>query len=144
MNYKFDNFNNDWLVNLSNIDIPDKKKYILQLGQLFNLPNIVTNKDKIMFEFIKHIENNIIKLDDRTKNLIRKDSIPILNSIKYSSPNSSIDTLLNLGLKELKLFVTNHPNLLITRADKGNTTIILTINDYIYKIYEILSDNNTE
>jgi len=97
-----------------------------------------------MFEFIKHIENNIIKLDDRTKNLIRKDSIPILNSIKYSSPNSSIDTLLNLGLKELKLFVTNHPNLLITRADKGNTTIILTINDYIYKIYEILSDNNTE
>ena len=47
------------------------------------------------------------------------------------------------GLKELKQFVANHPNLLITRADKGNTTVILNLKNYNDKMYEILSDNNT-
>ena len=74
MNYKFDKSNNNWLINLTDLKILDKVKYILQLGQRFNLPNIVTNKEKITGEFIKHIENNIFKLDERTKNLIRKDN----------------------------------------------------------------------
>ncbi|KYN41743.1 hypothetical protein ALC56_03886 [Trachymyrmex septentrionalis] len=95
------------------------------------------------FEFIKHIENNIFNLDDRTKNLIRKDIIPVLNNIKYKLPNSTIDSIIKHGLKELKVFLTNHPSLLITRADKGNTTVILTTKDYLDKMHDILSDNNT-
>ena len=95
------------------------------------------------FEFIIHIENNIFNLDDRTKNLTRKDIILILNSIKYKLPNSTIDSIIKHGLKELKVFLTNHPSLLITRADKGNTTVILTTKDYLDKIHDILSDNDT-
>jgi len=49
-------------------------------------------------EFIEHIENNLIKLDDKTKNSIRKEIIPMLNNIKYSSINS-IDLLIKQGLK---------------------------------------------
>ena len=113
------------MINLSNIDIPENAKSILQLGQRFNLPNNVTNKEKITIEFIKRIENNLIKLDERTKNSIRKEIIPILNNIKFSFPNNSKGTLIKNGLKELKQFVANHPNLLITRVDKGNITIIL-------------------
>ena len=46
-NYNLNNINNDWLINLSNTDIPDKAKFLLQLGQCwFNLSNNVTNKEK--------------------------------------------------------------------------------------------------
>ncbi|KYN44325.1 hypothetical protein ALC56_01239, partial [Trachymyrmex septentrionalis] len=51
--------------------------------------------------------------------------------------------LLKHGLKELKEFVANHPNLLIIRADKGNITVILTIIKYNDKMHKILSDINT-
>ena len=141
--YKFDNVNRDWLVNLTDIDIPDNVKYILQLGQRFNLPNTVTNKGKMTCEFIKHIESNILKLDEQTKNLIRKDTIPILNNINYSSPNNNLDKIIKQGIRELRMFLNDNPGLLVTRADKGNTTVILTYRDYIEKMQDILSDKNT-
>ena len=37
--------------------------------------------EKIIIEFVKHIENNINILDINTKNSIRNDSIQILNKI---------------------------------------------------------------
>ena len=135
--------NNDWLINLTDINIPDKVKYILQLGQRFNLPNIITDKEKITCEFIKHIESNIFNLDERTKNLIRKDIIPVLNRIKYSSPNSLVDSKIKQGLKELNVFLKNNPGLLITKADKGNTTVIMTFKNYLEKMHDVLHDKDT-
>jgi len=80
------------------------------------LPNIVTNKRNITGEFIKHIENNIFNLDKRTKKSIRKDIIPVLNRIKYSSPNSLVDSKIKQGLKELNVFLKNNPGLLIKQT----------------------------
>ncbi|XP_018361291.1 PREDICTED: uncharacterized protein LOC108760020 [Trachymyrmex cornetzi] len=42
-----------------------------------------------------------------------------------------------------KKFISDHPNLLITNADKGSVTVILDNNVYIEKMEEILSDLNT-
>jgi len=43
-------------------------------------------------------------------------------------------------IKTTKQFIKNHPNLLFTRADKGNTTVALDKNDYIAKIEKMLQD----
>ena len=113
---------------------------MLQLDQRFNLPNNVRNKEKITFEYIKHIENNLSKLNERTKNSIRKEVIPILENIKFSFPNA---TLIKKGLKELNHFVADHPDLLIIRADKGNYYYNTNFEGLQIKLYEILSDKNT-
>ena len=56
------------------MNIPHKAKFLLQLGQYFNVLNNVINKEKITVEFVKHIENNVIKLNDKTKTLLGKGS----------------------------------------------------------------------
>ncbi|KYN11102.1 hypothetical protein ALC57_16761 [Trachymyrmex cornetzi] len=40
------NINEQWLINLSDTEVPDKAKVLLQLGHQFNLPNNMVNKDK--------------------------------------------------------------------------------------------------
>ena len=39
------------------------------------------NKDKVIIEFIKHIEYNINKLNANTRNSIRNESIRVLKKI---------------------------------------------------------------
>jgi len=69
----------------------------------------------------------------KTKTSIRKDVISILENIKFSYSNNSNSTL-KKELKELNQFVDDHPDLLITRADKSSTTVILNFKDYNEKI----------
>jgi len=53
-----DSLNEKWFINLSNVDIPIKVQYILQLGEGFDLVS-KNNMDRTVVEFIKHIKNNI-------------------------------------------------------------------------------------
>ncbi|KAK9687009.1 hypothetical protein QE152_g36779 [Popillia japonica] len=45
--------------------------------------------------------------------------------------------------KEVNLFLKQNPNILITRADKGNTTVAIDRDSYHYKSLELLSDPTT-
>jgi len=58
-------------------------------------------------------------------------------------PNSLIDSIIKQGLKELKVFLKNNSSLLITKVDKGNTIVIMTSQNYLEKMLDILSDNDT-
>ena len=44
---------------------------------------------------------------------------------------------------EGKWFISENPEILITRADKGNTTVIMNRESYRRKMYEILNDQST-
>jgi len=46
-------------------------------------------------------------------------------------------------MKSVKIFIKNNSNILFTRADKGNTTLILERKDYNKKINDMLLDTNT-
>lgn len=46
-------------------------------------------------------------------------------------------------LKSTKDFCKNNPNILFTKADKGNVTEALNKEVYLEKIKELLNDNNT-
>jgi len=50
--------------------------------------------------------------------------------------------IINL-VKTTNKFIKNNPNLIYTRADKGNITVTLNKSDYINKIEEMLSDKET-
>lgn len=46
-------------------------------------------------------------------------------------------------LTSAKIFIGNHPQILFTKADKGNTTVAIDISDYNNKMTNLLSDNET-
>lgn len=45
--------------------------------------------------------------------------------------------------KTTKQFIKNHPEVVITRADKGNVTVVLNRVDYIQKMESLISDDKT-
>lgn len=75
---------NNWFVNLSNTDIPVEVQGLLQLGEGFRLP-ITDNKEYIITEYIKHIENNIRTFNQTIKSECRNLFTPILEKLKNTS-----------------------------------------------------------
>ncbi|KYN50451.1 hypothetical protein ALC57_00088 [Trachymyrmex cornetzi] len=61
-----------------------------------------------------------------------------LNSVRTSENN-----ILREGVNEVKRFISENPDILITRADKGNTTVVMNLDNYKNKMNEILADQNT-
>lgn len=50
------------------------------------------------------------------------------------------DKMIKKWLQSMESFINNHSEILFTRADKGNTMIVLDRNDYNLKIEKMLSD----
>jgi len=107
----------------------------MQLGENFALPSY--NKEKVIIELIKSIECNTSKFDIGTQLILRNRFIPTINNfLALSSPitNQELKDL----MKSVKIFIKNNPDTLFTRADKGNTTVILERKDYNKKINDML------
>ena len=118
-----------WFLNLSAVDIPFNIQYFLQLGENFALP--FNNKHRIIFDCIKNVEISTQRMPIDKKITITNHSIPILNNI-ISSPivTSSMDKLLLKMESETRIFVSEHPNIIFTHADKGNVTVALDKDAY--------------
>ena len=118
-----------WFLNLSAVDIPFNIQYFLQLGENFALP--FNNKHRIIFDCIKNVEISTQRMPIDKKIAITNHSIPILNNI-ISSPivTSSMDKLLLKMESETRIFVSKHPNIIFTHADKGNVTVALDKDAY--------------
>jgi len=55
----------------------------------------------------------------------------------------SIHGYINKLKKQTSTFLNNNGNILLTRADKGNITVVLDKNNYIKDIERMLQDNNS-
>lgn len=128
---------------MTSIEIPLDVRHILQLGERFCLPPL-NNKKNFLFEFIKHVEYNIHKLDFEHKLEVRNLCLPIMKSVVNSNIRlTTTEKDLLKKTKATKLFLTNNPDIFITRADKGNTIVIMTKNDYIKKMLSSFNDQQT-
>jgi len=134
----------NWFVNLSNKIIPEEVQLLLQLGEKFSLPMVEKDKERTIVEFIKYIEKNIFKEVDDISNQIRNQSIPIIKRIS-KKPNDLEKTkkLILRLLKQTKQFAIENPDVLFTKADKGNATVAINLLEYNNKMTKIFSDSNT-
>lgn len=128
-------------MNLSSINIPHNIQCLLQLGDNFSLSS--NNKKRIINEFIKNIENNIKKLSEPFHKMIRNSTSIINNFASFSPYISPIDNCLLNNYRDTKQFLQKNPNIILTRADKGNITVALDKETYKLKINEILQDDQT-
>ena len=99
-NFTITSTNEQWLINLS--DIPEKAKVVLQLGQQFNLPNNVINKERSVLEFIKHVKHNLFRTDDEFCKNVRNGTIHILKSINHCDIQLFGNNIIREGVKEVK------------------------------------------
>jgi len=87
---------------------------------------------------------NIKKFSIATHNNIRNRSISIINKLTSFPPHkNAIDNHLMKLKRYTQQFLKNNDNIILIKADKGNITVALDRNNYINKINEMLSDNNT-
>jgi len=137
-----ENIKSKWFVNLSNHTIPNDVQCLLQLGSNFSLPSRNTKKDCL--ELIKNLENNSNKLPIDTFETVRNRSISILNNLtSYHSMHKYNNTRMFHLLKTTKNFLRNNPQVIFTRADKGNITVALDQADYSQSISQMLQDTDT-
>ena len=124
---------NKWVINLSKHKLLEEENDVLSRG--LNCA-IVTNhipKQQILAE----VETGIQRLPENKANLIRNQTINILNQKQKMQSNltsSEIKTLNNL---------TKNVEIRICKADKGNSTVILDKTDYDQKMLSLLNDEST-
>lgn len=129
----------NWLKNLSNVEIPQDINIFLSLGLKFCIAP--TFNDISAVKILADVESLISKFDINKKNMFRAQVTNILTNFlhKPHKQNSYFNNLFNKS----KRFMKEHPELIITRSDKGNVTVIMTKIQYIEKSLEILNDENS-
>ena len=133
-----------WFINLSNIAIPPEVCCLLQLNEGFYLPNSSNNKKTAVYEFIKDIESNITKVSNTMKSKIRGTVVPQLNRFldKKISVDPNEKRLSYLHKCTLK-FCRENPDIIFTKADKGNVTVAMDVHQYQNKMVGMLNDSET-
>lgn len=113
------------------------------MGEKFSLPsNNISHQD--IFDVIKYVECNIRRLNPEISHQIRNHTVHFLNDcLSIPSQISPHDRHLLKLVKSTTMFLAKHPEFVVTRADKGNTTVVLDRDTYLEKMNNLLSDTNT-
>jgi hypothetical protein len=121
-------------VNLSKRLFSNEEISILKLDPKFQVVSRSMSSEKI----IANIENKLSSLiDDKpTLERVRVDLINCLQNKKVIEPNITKNQ--SRSIKNLK----SYSDIIITKSDKGNKTVILNKIDYNNKIYDILNDQS--
>lgn len=138
-------FDDKWIVNLTDVQVPEDVSHLLSLGQKFALP-YKTKKDIPMARLLAEVEVIV-----RTMNCTNDDrdtarsqiTNEILNYTYKREPKNPLDKWLFETTKSLREFVKNHNDIIITSADKGGKTVILKKEDYEAKMHQLTSDTTT-
>jgi len=76
--------------------------------------------------------------------MFRNQLFPYIYTLKnIDSHRKDIDHNILSAVLATKRFINNNPDVLFTRADKGNSVVALDKDDYISKMETILMDSNT-
>lgn len=140
-----DNNSNEWLINLTNTNIPVEVQNVLKKGDKFVPP--ITRNNIPMNNIICDVETAITKFPDNVKHEARNNFINILTNFATMSKQTKTLTLEETKFlknnQKTKTFLKDHPELLVTKADKSNVTVIIQKDIYIQKMNDLLNDQRT-
>lgn len=131
----------NWLVNLTQTRIPNDVRNVLALGPGFAVPVL---KQKLpLIDICASIEQGALLIDEVNRNNFR--NLAIAKTIHTKNTISSKQRAVSFDFRDVnvtKEFVSRN-NLLVLRADKGNTTVLVDRDKYVEEISNILNDSNT-
>jgi len=145
-----DIFNTDkskWITNLRNIDIPESVLNVLSLGEKFGLPaNLSDSRERLELtvNFVKNFEASTPKLPERIVDKARSMFVNSLcRNLSGNNHLSHFDKYINREVKKCKKFLKNNPEILVTKADKGQVTVVMDRSVYVDKMTQMLEDTET-
>ncbi|XP_071653548.1 uncharacterized protein [Temnothorax longispinosus] len=136
-----------WIINLSNKQIPDRVLKFLSLGDRFALP--VDRKDKndrvnSVVDIIKNFESNIhLIAEDIVEEARDRISNSLFRFLRKDKHTNYIDRFLLQEFKFCRSFLRDNDDVLVTKADKGQVTVVMERNTYINRMTDLLSDSLT-
>jgi len=119
-------------------------EYCLSLGPNYN--HGTQNNQSNIITTIKNTENLVKNIPqdqaDTIRNMISKSTVNIIN-YKKTPKELRLEQFHSVALKQSIHFRKNNEDLVITKADKGQVTVILYEKEYTEKAMRLLDDNNT-
>ena len=125
--------NSNWVMNLSNCSLTPMQNQVLAMGLNYS----VVPKDVPKRQIIASAEKTIRKLPAHRASLVRSKLIQTIGSYGRVTPNLSTEE--KIAIKELR----SNKDIVILKADKGNSTVIMNSEDYNAKISQLLDDDTT-
>ncbi|XP_053691042.1 uncharacterized protein LOC128739573 [Sabethes cyaneus] len=131
---------NTWIENTTNTPIPDYLERTLKLGPNFN----IQNQSKTPYvEMIAEVEN-AIKFKDAADEIRTDVAMAMINHINFQKqPRHHELEWINKDILKSGKFLAENPNILVTKADKGNKTVIISSSEYQEKMESLLDDETT-
>ncbi|KAG5873831.1 hypothetical protein JTB14_032207 [Gonioctena quinquepunctata] len=103
-----------------------------------------THRDLPLIDIIRITEYVIQSInDDVNKNEIRSKCTNAITNYMKSHTNNNKPDLLEKEYQSSKNFLSQNNNIIFTRPDKGNSTVIIPKDDYYHKMSQLVSDKNT-
>lgn len=132
----------DFIVNLTNIEIPEDVGQCIGLGPKFSVP--YQKHDIPVLNILKDVEYCIQQSSDNNnnKNVLRGSVTNIITN--YLQTPLTYDYQSNFIIKcfnKTKSFLKNNSNIFVTRSDKGNKSVIMYKDDYKNKMIDMLKDS---
>lgn len=131
-------YDREALINLTDIAVPDDIGMALAFGPKFCFPPANTLDNFILFvdDFCGHLEH-YFPVETHTESM-KQLSIELNAQRKRFSLTREV--WLDFLNYRVKNFVKNHPDVYITRSDKGKHTVLLYKRDYIHKLEQLVSN----
>lgn len=145
------NLNENWLVNLTDVQIPTEMQVLLSYGEKFSVHEEAHKTN--FFHLIADIENAICTTieGETPRNVARTDIAAMVKSYvaHNGTPLSVKDKLFNDLLSKTTRFIKNYhaerdaKEFLIARSDKCNQTVVLYREDYHNAMMKMISDRSS-
>ncbi|XP_024871861.1 uncharacterized protein LOC112454599, partial [Temnothorax curvispinosus] len=136
-----------WLVNISNKQIPNSVSDFLCLGDKFALPiNQFDKKDReiSVLETIKNFEVNAHRFPENAVNSVRESLTDSLHRFLVNKNHVDlVDRCILNRYAECKKFLRENHDVFVTKADKGQVTVIMDRDEYLTKMTDLLKDEST-
>ncbi|XP_071055083.1 uncharacterized protein [Onthophagus taurus] len=129
-----------WLVNLSEIDPPENVKHFLALGPKYVYP--LTDKTFCAKHILMEIESIVGSLSTNIRDRARATNI-LTNFLTENSPPTWLESHLITCQRQTVKFLKENSNIIVTKADKGSTTVIMKKEIYVNKAEDMLKDIDT-
>jgi len=136
-----------WVINVCSKKIPEHVIKIVGLGDRFGVPiNFNDSKDRldIALDVIKNFEASSFKFPERLVDKVRSMVVNSLRCNLYSNKHLNyFDTHIHNEFVKCKKFLKNNQDIFVTKADKGQVTVIMDRAIYNDQMFRILDDADT-
>ncbi|XP_062704193.1 uncharacterized protein LOC134286577 [Aedes albopictus] len=130
--------NHEWIENTTNVELPDFVERTLLLGPNFN----IQNKKTIPYvRFVADVETAIRRIPE-AEHIRGEISTIMSNYVNYQrQPMTKENEWILKDVLKSRKFLKEHPELYVTKADKGNKTVVLAASEYREKMAEMFLAN---